>query len=546
MSAGKTTLLRALAGTLPASKTCTITGEVQYGGVALSALAAAPHNLDVHNLGVFVASEDVHHVELTPHETLIFAWNVSHRGGLASNDAAVTAAGDVTALLDMFLLSDVQHKRVAALSSTQRKLLSIAEAVVRTPKVLCIDNAFQGMTNTEAAQLVKSLHRWTALTNGVVITSGEAVPPSILQGINTLTLLSLGRFVFACTHTCAHACLHVHMLRAHPHFAHTVRVCCVRRCSVIFSAHARHLTLFLRSAGYACPLPHTTLPELCIMISQAPVETRLRYPVGASATAPSLPLPAIDSVEQLASHFQSVQASLSDAPSLSPHSRRALPALPSPVWSTASVESPSASLAPTPGNDAAASWVTEMQAKETFSLRNASAGGFAAFRWHWWRMVRVTLRNRAFFMPKAILGIVMGLILGSLYFKPVLTNFSPKVSLATYLCVMLAASTFGELPHHVHIGNVMKKHRERRWYSGFSYSPALCFSTIPHSILGSLILSLFIFFMVGYANDTPARFFWFWFCGFLVDIGCGALFRFYGTYRFLCCRPPPLRTHTST
>lgn len=126
-AAGKSTLLRALAGLVPA------TGSVRLGGIELMGLKLAERASHV----AFMPQTLPHGAELSVLEAVIGALKASplaeFDGGLA---AARRRAVDV---LDRLGIVDLALEGIGRLSGGQRQLASLAQAMVRAPKLLLLD-----------------------------------------------------------------------------------------------------------------------------------------------------------------------------------------------------------------------------------------------------------------------------------------------------------------------------------------------------------------------------------------------------------------------
>jgi heme ABC exporter ATP-binding subunit CcmA len=122
--AGKTTLLRLLAGLLPVHS-----GEAEVLGVDLTRDRRS-HRRELALVGHETACYD----DLTTRENLEFAVRAS---GLPAD-----AAGEALDRLGLAPLADIAHGR---LSAGQRRRLSLAIALARTPKLLLLDEPHAGL-----------------------------------------------------------------------------------------------------------------------------------------------------------------------------------------------------------------------------------------------------------------------------------------------------------------------------------------------------------------------------------------------------------------
>lgn len=124
-AAGKTTLMRGLAGLLPA------TGSVRLDGRELLGLAPAEHARDVGYMPQTLPQG----VGLTLLESVLGALRAHGRLGISGRAAGEQAL----ATIDLVGLGDLALRPLAEMSGGQRQLASLAQAIVRQPRVLLLD-----------------------------------------------------------------------------------------------------------------------------------------------------------------------------------------------------------------------------------------------------------------------------------------------------------------------------------------------------------------------------------------------------------------------
>ena len=195
-AAGKSTLLRALAGLHPAQ------GKVMLDGRELNGLSLAERAKRV----TYMPQTLPQGVALTVLETLVSALRAAPIEGASQDDAAT--ALDV---LDRLGLRALAMQRLDQLSGGQRQLASLAQAVVRGPRLLLLDeptsaldlhhqlrvlNLVRELAAERGMIVIMVLHdlqaaarasdRVVVLSEGVVVADGtpsEAITPDILAQV---------------------------------------------------------------------------------------------------------------------------------------------------------------------------------------------------------------------------------------------------------------------------------------------------------------------------------------------------------------------------
>ena len=147
-AAGKTTLLRALAGLVPAK------GSIRLNDVELTALSVAGHARHV----TYMPQALPQRVALTVFEATLSALMS------ARDDAISTAEAHERALhaLDRLGIADLALRGLDELSGGQRQLASLAQSIVREPTVLLLDEPTSALDihhQLRVMQLVAELAR---------------------------------------------------------------------------------------------------------------------------------------------------------------------------------------------------------------------------------------------------------------------------------------------------------------------------------------------------------------------------------------------------
>lgn len=153
-AAGKSTLLRALAGLHPA------TGSVVLDGQELNGLSLAERA----RLVTYMPQTLPQGVALTVLETLVSALRASPVQGAISGDEAETAL----AVLERLGLEGMAMRRLDQLSGGQKQLASLAQAVVRGPRLLLLDEPTSALDLRHQLRVMK-LVRELAVERGMTV-----------------------------------------------------------------------------------------------------------------------------------------------------------------------------------------------------------------------------------------------------------------------------------------------------------------------------------------------------------------------------------------
>lgn len=179
-AAGKSTLLRALAGLLPAH------GSIRLAGSELNQLSLAERAKSV----TYMPQTLPGGVALTVLETVLGALRTSHAEAAPVNtEHAVQLAVDT---LSQMGIADLAMEGLGQLSGGQRQLVSLAQSLVRRPRLLLLDEPISALDlkfQLRVMQLVQRLAREQGTTVLIVLHDLQAAA----QWSDRVVVLSQGK-----------------------------------------------------------------------------------------------------------------------------------------------------------------------------------------------------------------------------------------------------------------------------------------------------------------------------------------------------------------
>lgn len=181
-AAGKSTLLRALAGLVPAS------GSVMLGDEELTRLPLADRARRV----TYMPQTLPQGVALSVLETVIGALNASPAGEAVSSEDE--AAERAMAVLDRIGIGALALKGIDQLSGGQRQLAALAQALVRAPRLLLLDEPTSAL-DLHYQLRVLDLVRTLAAERGMIVVMVLHDLQAAARASDRIVVLSQGRIV---------------------------------------------------------------------------------------------------------------------------------------------------------------------------------------------------------------------------------------------------------------------------------------------------------------------------------------------------------------
>jgi len=177
--AGKTTLLNVLAGSLRPGA-----GRIQLAGADVTKLGAAARC----RLGIGRAHQVPRpFVGMTVFENVFVG---ASSGGGAHGARAYERCIDA---LELSGLADRANRRAETLGLLDRKRLELARALATGPRVLLLDEIGGGLTDGEAAELVRTIKELRA--RGIAIVWIEHIVHVLVQVVERLVCMDAGRVI---------------------------------------------------------------------------------------------------------------------------------------------------------------------------------------------------------------------------------------------------------------------------------------------------------------------------------------------------------------
>ena len=137
------------------------------------------------------------------------------------------------------------------------------------------------------------------------------------------------------------------------------------------------------------------------------------------------------------------------------------------------------------------------------------------------------LRDQEFLATHLVNTIVVGLLLGGLYFQLGINDFQQFVSLIFFASLFLAMGNFSSLPLTISYRAVADKQVVAGMYHPTLYALSQALVSVPIAILETFIFVSIIYWMSGFAEDG-SRYLLFVLIAFLLNVMMGAYFRLVG------------------
>ena len=140
------------------------------------------------------------------------------------------------------------------------------------------------------------------------------------------------------------------------------------------------------------------------------------------------------------------------------------------------------------------------------------------------RQALSSYRNKSLYVPRIVQSIVMGLVLGGLFYQFEPAAFQARLGLSLFASVFVSFSNASEIPHTGEAKVVVYKQMAAGFFGSPSYALSVFIAHLPLYGTEITVFSLFVYFMTGYAADA-GRFFFFLLLLCSISICSSSIFR---------------------
>lgn len=143
------------------------------------------------------------------------------------------------------------------------------------------------------------------------------------------------------------------------------------------------------------------------------------------------------------------------------------------------------------------------------------------------RQITLMMRDKVLLKGRVMQVIVISLLSSSLFYNLGVSLVDARTFFGLCFLIVLFVNFggFPQLPLTLEAKKVWFKHRSNGFYPAYAQGLAMSLAQLPLSLIESIIISLIMYFMVGFYRDA-AYFFTFMFIAFTVSLTSSALFRF--------------------
>ena len=539
---GKSTLLKALSGRMQGDSA--LTGTIKYNGRTASENLA--NGVYVNRLCAYVGQQDLHFPILTVHETLDFAaknsipdanllrqpppsnWTMSPEQFNSTVDEVVQLEDKRAALLISLLGMDecsstiVGNDLLRGVSGGQRKRVTLGEMLLTNSRAYFLDEVTTGLDAAVTVHIFRALQQACRIQQSTVCTALLQPTPETYALFDELVLMRDGRIVY-----------------------HGPRDQVTKW---LWETTGLEVPAGVDEAGFIVDYltdPHQQY-ELAHKETEARAEKLARGDIDHQRINVPPTVNGSDQPSQVTFHFEpasdqgdqtsNTKPALQDGAETSglvssvktKQLRQALSSSFEPMYHSTVAASPVYTsdelenryrhsvwyAQMTTDVDVAESTVKPLDPKSWSPYTKAQYGqkfphsALRHARMALSRQSKLTGRNRTMIPPRLAQAVIMGLVIGSLFYGLSLNQFSDKMGLLLYVVMFGAFSNMTELPVASEARNVVAKQIDAGFFPAPSYTLSVCLLHIPLTIVEALIFGTLVYWMPHFTSDA-GRFFFF-------------------------------------
>eukprot|EP00668_Euglena_longa_P040941 GGOE01053882.1.p1 GENE.GGOE01053882.1~~GGOE01053882.1.p1 ORF type:complete len:1449 (-),score=551.34 GGOE01053882.1:379-4257(-) len=468
---GKSTLMKMIAGRLEVTRQVTLQGSVEYGGKPLQEKAQQKQRdgLKLYKVVGYVPQNDLHIPTLTTRETIRFAH-------------ACTNA-PTPELLQKEGLGEQEYKEKLLLTDLCAEIIMAILGIRHVGDTLVGDEQLRGISGGQRKRLT---------TGEIMVTCTPVLlADEISTGLDSATTFDICTAFQAMAHTLNRTVV-VSLLQPTPEtFGTFDEVLVMAAGQIAYHGPREGVLPYFQSLGFQCPHGKDTAEFVQeVTLSQGIEKYRSDMEVGAAWFTIRDPA----DFGEAWKNSDLFRERLEEDVEYYKKSQQSLAALPS------------------------EGFLHHMLTSQYTT--SAARGMWLCLR----RQVVLTSRQKPVTVGKVMQVVVVGLILGSLYFQLPSDNYSAMYSILFFSMLFIALGGLATIPAVIAEKNVVHRQTAAHFFSSNAYSVAVNVLEIPMTFVEVLLFACIVYFMVG-LSSTASDFFQFVLTIALVKLAMGSFFR---------------------
>eukprot|EP00667_Euglena_gracilis_P000307 EG_transcript_307 len=465
---GKSTLKKLIAGRLRETAHAKLQGTVEYGGQRLQE-KGQPGGLKLYKLVGYVPQTDQHIPTLTVRETMRFSHSCANE---ASKKHFLQEGLSEQAYQELLLLKDFTAETTMA--------------------ILGIRHVGDTLVGNEQLRGVSGGQRKRLTTGEILVTNTPVLlADEISTGLDSATTFDICSAFKAYAH-CLNRTIVVSLLQPTPETYSTFdEILVMAAGQIAFHGPREHVLPYFQALGFACPHNKDTAEFLQeVTLPQGIAKYRADEEMG----TPWFTILEPEDFGEAWRNSPLFRQRLEDDMALQEKSKDSLDALP------------------------AEGYIRHMLTSRYTT--SASRSMWLCLR----RQVLLTARKKEVTVGSLIQVMVVGLILGSLYYQVPIDSPDNKFTILFFSMIFISLGGMALIPAVVAEKNVVYRQTAAHFFSSTPYSVAVSLLEIPLTFLEVLVFVCIMYFMVGFSPNA-GNFFLFVLTIMLVKLAIGAMFR---------------------